>query len=74
MQDCHQEGVTDDRKCDSPKRGVKGIREVRQLTERCDGYEGVEGGVEGVTVVRKCNRRFFSWWGSVMFMGRSKRA
>ena len=28
-----QEGVTDDRKCDSPKRGVKGIREVRQLTE-----------------------------------------
>ena len=29
--------MTDDRKCDSPKRGVKGIREVRQLTERCDG-------------------------------------
>ena len=40
MQDCHQEGVTDDRKCDSPERGVKGIREVSQLTERCDGYEG----------------------------------
>ena len=38
MQDGHQEGVTDDRKCDSPKRGVKGIREVSQLTERCDGY------------------------------------
>ena len=37
MQDCHQEGVTDDRECDSPKRG---IREVSQLTERCDGYEG----------------------------------
>ena len=29
--------MTDDRKCDSPKRGVKGIREV---TERCNGYEG----------------------------------
>ena len=40
MQDCHQEGVTDDRKCDSPKRGVKGIREMSQSTERCDGYEG----------------------------------
>ena len=46
-EDCHQEGVTDDRKCDSPKRGVKGIREVRQLTERCDGYEGG---------VRRCGR------------------
>ena len=34
------EGVTVVRKCDSPKRGVKGIREVSQLTERCDGYEG----------------------------------
>ena len=32
--------MTYDRKCDSPKRGVKGIREVIQLTERCDGYEG----------------------------------
>ena len=40
MQDCHHEGVTDDRKCDSPKRGVTSIREVNQLTERCDGYEG----------------------------------
>ena len=30
--------MTDDRKCDSPKRGVKGIREVRQLMERCDGH------------------------------------
>ena len=40
MQDCHQKGVTDGRKCDSPKRGVKGIREVSQLTKRCDGYEG----------------------------------
>ena len=39
MQDCHQKGVTDDRKCDSPKRGVKGIREVSQV-ERDDGYEG----------------------------------
>ena len=38
---------TDDRKCDSPKRGVKGIREVRQLTERCDGYVGG---------VRRCGR------------------
>ena len=45
--DCHQEGVTDDRKCDNPKRGVKGIREVRQLTERCDGYVGS---------VRRCGR------------------
>ena len=34
----------------------------------------VEGGVEGVTVVRKCNRRFVSWWGGVMVMGRTKRA
>ena len=32
--------MTDDRKCDSTKRGVKGIREVRQLTERCDGLCG----------------------------------
>ena len=40
LQDCHQEGVTVDRKCDSPKRGVKGIREVSQLTEWCDGCEG----------------------------------
>ena len=27
-----------------------------------------------MTVVRKCNRRFVSWWGGVMVMGRSKRA
>ena len=75
MQDCDKEGVIDDRKCDSPKRGVKGIREVSQLTERCDGYEGgVKEVWEGVTVVRKCNRRFVSWWGGVMVMGRSKRA
>ena len=40
MQDCHQIGVTDARKCESPKRVVKGIREVSQLTEKCDGYEG----------------------------------
>ena len=39
--------MTDDRKCDSPKRSVKGNREVRQLTERCDGYEGV---------VRRCGK------------------
>ena len=32
--------MTDDRKCDSHKRGVKGIREMNQLMERCDGYEG----------------------------------
>ena len=32
--------MTDDRKCDSPTRAVKGIREVNQLTERCDGYKG----------------------------------
>ena len=29
---------------------------------------------EGVTVVRKCDRWFVSWWGGVMAMGRSKRA
>ena len=45
--------MTDDRKCDSPKRGVKGIREVSQLTERCDGCQLMEtcgghgGGVRG---------------------------
>ena len=39
--------MTDDRKYDSPKRGVKGIREVSQLPERCDGYEGG---------VRRCGR------------------
>ena len=32
--------MTDDRKYDSPKRGVRGIREVNQLTERCDHYKG----------------------------------
>ena len=40
MQDWHQEGVTVDRKCDSPKKGVKGVSEVYQLTERCDSSEG----------------------------------
>ena len=30
--------MTDDRKCDSPKRGVKGMRGMSQLTERYDGY------------------------------------
>ena len=34
----------------------------------------VEGGVEGVTVIRKCNRRFVICWGGVMVMGRSKSA
>ena len=29
---------------------------------------------EGVTVVRKCNKRFVSWWEGVMVMGRSKMA
>ena len=28
------------RKCDRPKKGVKGITEVSHLTERWDGYEG----------------------------------
>ena len=32
--------MTDDRKCHSPNRGMKGIKEVSQLMERCDGYEG----------------------------------
>ena len=39
--------MTDDWKCDSPKRGVKGIRKVRQLTERCDSFVGG---------VRRCGR------------------
>ena len=47
--------MTDDRKCDSPKRGVKGIREVSQLTERCDGYEG------GVMVMGRSKR---TWGGA----------
>ena len=25
-----------------------------------------------MTVVRKCDRRFVSWWGGVMVIGRSK--
>ena len=29
---------------------------------------------EGVTVVRKCDRRFVSWWEGVIVMRRSKRA
>ena len=29
----------------------------------------VQGGVEGVTVVRKCNRSSVSWWGGVIVMG-----
>ena len=51
MQDCHQKGVTDKRKCDSPKRGVRGIREMSQLTERCYGYQ-----VRDMTafVIRSC--------------------
>ena len=52
MQVCHQEGVTHDRKCDSPK-SVKGIREVSQLTERCGGYEG---GVRRYGKVRQLTR------------------
>ena len=43
--------MTDDRKCDSPKRGVTGIREMSQLTERLDGYEG---GVRGVGRCDSC--------------------
>ena len=27
---------------------------------------------EGMTVVRKCDRRFVGWWGGVMVMGRTK--
>ena len=38
MNDCHQEGVTVNRKCDSPNGSVKGIREVCQLVGRCDGH------------------------------------
>ena len=36
MHDCHKEGVTVDRECDSPKGGVKGIRMMGQLMGRCD--------------------------------------
>ena len=36
MHDCHKEGVTVDRECDSPKGGVKGIRMMSQLMGRCD--------------------------------------
>ena len=63
--------MTDDRKCDSPERGVKGIRDVSQLTERCERLgERCKEVWEGVTVVRKCDRRFLSgellWsWGTV---------
>ena len=32
--------MTDDSKCDSPKRSVISMREVSQLTKRCNGYEG----------------------------------
>ena len=32
--------MTYDKKCDRPKRGVKGIREMSQLIKRCDSYEG----------------------------------
>ena len=60
--------MPNDRKCDSSKRGVKGIREVSQLMDRCDGYEG------GVRRCGRYNRRFVSWWGGVMVMGRNKRA
>ena len=67
--------MTDDRKNDSPKRGVKGIREIGQLTGRCDGYEGGVRRVGKVwAVVRKCDRMFVSRWGGVMVIGRSKRA
>ena len=48
--------MTDDRKCDSPKKGVKGIREVSQLTERCDGYEGCIRRCRGVIVMRRSKR------------------
>ena len=40
MYHCHQEGVTIDRECDSPKGGVKGIRKKCQLMGRCDGHWG----------------------------------
>ena len=40
MLDCHQEGVTVDRECDSPRREVKCIRKVCQLMEIYDGYWG----------------------------------
>ena len=62
--------MTDDRRCDSPKRGVKGIKEVRQLTESCGGFREVW---EGVTVVRKCDRRFVSWCGSVTVIGEMRK-
>ena len=58
---------------------MKGIKQECQLMERCDGHDH-GGGVRecgkvrqlsgGVTVLRK----FVSWWGGVMVMGKSKRA
>ena len=69
--------MTDDRKCDSPKRCVKGIREVSQLIDRCDGYEGDVrrcGKVLQLSGIVTALRRFVSWWGGVMVIGRSKRA
>ena len=63
--------MTDDRKCDSPKRGVRGIREVRQLTEGCDGYVG---GVRRCARCDSCQEVVCQLVGGVMVMGRSKRA
>ena len=54
-QDCHQEGVTVDRKCDSHQRDVKGIRKMCQLTERCNGYRGGVRRCGEVTVVKRCD-------------------
>ena len=68
--------MTDDKKCDSPKRGVKSIREVSQMTERCNGYEGgvrSRGKVWQLSGSVTVLRRFVSRWGDVMIMGRSKR-
>ena len=32
--------MTDDRKCDSHQRGVKGIKNECQLMKKCDGHGG----------------------------------
>ena len=40
MHDCHLEGVTVARNCDSHQRGVKDIRKVCHFVGRCDGHGG----------------------------------
>ena len=43
--------MTVNRKCESPKRGLKDIKEVCQLTKRCDRTRGVPVLRKGVMVM-----------------------